>query len=222
MKKGFESFVAKYPIPVVYGMTIGELGMMINGENWLGTDKNCDLIVVLCDNYTHRSPYELPVPPSPNIPDNIAVTLYPSLCFFEGTTVSLGRGTQMPFKQIGHPQLSGHFEYYFIPVPNRGAKNPVHESKKCYGMHFNELDVDEFRKNGKLELSWLIDFYGLLKEKDGFFLKNNFIDRLAGTDSLRKMIIAGYSAEQIRASWQEELQDFMEIRKKYLLYSNFD
>lgn len=222
MKKGFESFVAKYPIPVVYGMTIGELGLMINGERWLGHDKDCDLIVVMCDNYTHRSKYELPVPPSPNIPDFTAVTLYPSLCFFEGTTVSIGRGTEMPFKHIGHPLLGEKFDYSFIPVTNRGAKNPPHESKVCFGIDFNDIDIDEFRQMEKLELRWLIDFYYLLKDKDGFFLSNNFIDRLAGTDSLRKMIIAGYNAEQIRETWEEELQDFRKIRKKYLLYDEFE
>ena len=218
----FKSFVAKYPLPVVYGLTIGELATMINGEAWNGRDLKCDLTVIKCINYSHLSHYDLPVKPSPNIPDFIAVSLYPSLCFFEGTTVSLGRGTDMPFKQIGHPLLNNDFKYSFIPSPNRGSTSPPQNGNTCYGINFNDFNITDFRYKGKIELKWLIEFYNLLKDKDKFFLDNNYIDKLAGTESLRKMILSGKNPDEIRQSWMEELAEFKILREKYLLYDDFE
>ena len=214
----FKSFVGMYPVPIAYGMTIGELADMIKGENWIEDTEKLDLTVVPCTNYTHDSNYDLPVPPSPNLPDNIAITLYPSLCLFEGTTVSVGRGTDKPFKQIGHPLLKGYYDYFFIPKPNEGSKNPKHNGEKCYGIDLSGLKVKDFRYKKKLDLSYLIDFYHKLKDKDKYFKGNGWIDKLAGTDKLRKMIIAGKNEDEIRESWQEDLEKFKQKREKYLLY----
>ncbi len=214
----FKSFVGMYPVPIVYGMTIGELAEMIQGEKWITDADKLDLTVVLCTNYRHDRIYDLPVKPSPNLPDLVAVTLYPSLCLFEGTTVSVGRGTDKPFKQIGHPLLKGYYDYFFIPKPNDGSKNPKHNGEKCYGIDLSGLKVKDFRYKNKLDLSYLIDFYHKLKDKDKYFKDNGWIDKLAGTDKLRKKIIAGKNEEEIRESWQEDLEKFKQKREKYLLY----
>ena len=218
LEEKYKSFVGMFPVPVVYGMTIGELAQMIKGENWIAGAKDCDLKVVPCVNYKHDKPYELPVKPSPNLKNFTAVTLYPSLCFFEGSTVSVGRGTEKPFEQIGHPALKEYFDYYFVPHSMEGALHPKHEGKKCYGLDLSGIDVEGFRSKHKLELSWIMDFYKKLKDKDGFFTANNWFDKLAGTDSFRKMIIAGKSEKEIRDSWSKGLEEFKKKRKKYLLY----
>ena len=218
----FKSFVGMFPIPIVYGMTIGELAQMMVGEKWIDSDKECDLTVIKCTNYTHLSHYKLPVAPSPNLPDFLAVSLYPSLCFFEGTTVSVGRGTDKPFEQIGHPKLKGDYDYFFIPKPNLGSKHPKHNEEKCYGVDLSTLKVKDFRARGKIDLSWLIDFYKKIHEKDKFFLDNNWIDKLAGTDMLRKMIVLGKSDEEIHQEWKADLDKFNSKRKKYLLYPDFN
>ncbi len=218
LEKKFKSFVGMYPIPVAYGMTIGELARMIKGENWIENTGNLDLTVISCTNYRHDKMYDLPVKPSPNLPDNIAITLYPSLCFFEGTTVSVGRGTDKPFKQIGHPGLKEYYEYFFIPEPNEGSKHPKHIGEKCYGIDLSGLKIKDFRYKNKLDLSYLIDFYNKLKDKDKYFKENGWIDKLAGTDKLRKMIIAGKNEMEIRESWQKKLEKFKQKREKYLLY----
>ncbi len=214
----FKSFVGMYPVPIAYGMTIGELAEMIQGEKWITDADKLDLTVVPCTNYRHDRIYDLPVKPSPNLPDLVAVTLYPSLCLFEGTTISVGRGTDKPFKQIGHPLLKGYYDYFFIPKPNDGSKNPKHNGEKCYGIDLSGLKVKNFRHKKKLDLSYLIDFYHKLKDKDKYFKGNGWIDKLAGTDKLRKMIIAGKNEEEIRESWQEDLEKFKQKREKYLLY----
>jgi len=221
LEERYKSFVGMFPIPVVYGMTIGELAKMMVGEKWIDSGRDCDLTVVKCTNYTHLSHYKLPVAPSPNLPDFLSLSLYPSLCFFEGTTVSVGRGTDKPFKQIGHPVLKGDYDYFFIPKPNQGAKNPKHNGKKCYGLDLSTLKVMDFRVKGKIDLTWLIDFYAKIHNKDKFFLDNNWIDKLAGTDKLRKMIIQGKSDAEIHRLWQEDLDKFNSKRKKYLLYPDF-
>ncbi len=214
----FKSFVGMYPIPVAYGMTIGELALMIKGENWVKNMNDLDLTVIPCTNYRHDRIYDLPVKPSPNLPDLVAVTLYPSLCFFEGTTVSVGRGTEKPFKQIGHPLLKDYYDYYFVPGPNEGSKNPKHNGEKCYGIDLSNLKLKDFRFKNKLDLSYFIDFYHKLKDKDKYFNGNGWIDKLAGTDNLRKMIIAGKNEKEIRQSWQKDLGIFKNKREKYLLY----
>ncbi len=221
LEKKFKSFVGMFPIPVVYGMTIGELATMINGEGWLKDSQKCDLTVVKCTNYTHLSHYKLPIAPSPNLPDFLSVSLYPSLCFFEGTTVSVGRGTDKPFKQLGHPLLKDDFDYFFVPKPNFGAKHPKYNGQKCYGIDLSNIKVKNFRAKGKIDLSWLIDFYDKVKGKGNFFLDNNWIDRLAGTDKLRKMILQGKTDEEIHEKWGNDLKRFNEKRKKYLLYPDF-
>ena len=216
-EENFKSYVAYFPIPVVYGMTIGELALMANGEHWLSANF-CDLKVIKCINYTHQSYYELPVAPSPNLPDALAVELYPSLCFFEGTTVNEGRGTDKPFQQIGHPLLKGYYEYSYTPVSMKSALNPRQKDKLCYGTDFSSIPAKNIWVKGKIDLSYLIDFYNKLKGKGPYFLENNWIDKLAGTDSLRKMIVAGKSEEEIRNSWQPDIDKFRVLREKYLLY----
>lgn len=218
----YKSFVGIIPIPVVYGMTMGELAKMINGENWIEGSRQCNLEVIECTNYTHNSHYELPIAPSPNLQDMLAISLYPSLCFFEGTKISVGRGTDIPFKQIGHPRLKNHYKYSFTPIPNFGAKYPKNKNKVCYGIDLSNIKTKDFRFKKKIELSWIVDFYNNFDEKEEFFLKNNWIDKLAGTDQLRKMIIEGKSEEEIRDSWKKDLEEFNKKRKKYLLYPDFE
>lgn len=211
----FRSFVGMHPVPVVHGMTVGEYAQMVNGEGWLSLP--AEMEVITCENYTHDTPYELPVRPSPNLPNARSVYLYPSLCFFEGTTVSLGRGTNKQFQIYGHPE-STVGDYTFTPVPMPGAKQPKHEGKACRGYSLSEVPADSIRRQARLELSYLIDFYQAFPKPEAFFLKNNFFGKLAGTDRLRKQILAGQSAEEIRASWAAELADFQAVREKYLIY----
>lgn len=209
----FKSFVGMHPVPVVYGMTIGEYAQMINGESWLDNGIKCDLTIVPCGNYERHQSYVLPVKPSPNLPNALSILHYPSLCFFEGTTMSIGRGTAFPFQVIGHPELSGDFT--FTPVKTDGAKYPKHENKTCKG---NDLRKLRPLKN-QLDLSFLIQYYKEAQAKDvTFFNDNNFFEKLAGTSSLREMIKDGKSINEIRASWQEDINNFKIIRDKYLIY----
>lgn len=213
----FKSFVGMHPVPVVYGMTIGEYARMINGEKWLANGIQCNLTVVPLEGYTHATRYELPVAPSPNLQTPEAIYLYPSLCFFEGTNVSVGRGTEHPFEMYGAPgMLSG--DYRFTPKAIPGvSENPPFKGQECRG----KLLVMGRRWRtapGGLQLSFLLDAYRDYPDKATFFLKNNFFDKLAGTDQLRKQIVAGASEEEIRASWEEGLTAFKEVRGKYLLY----
>lgn len=218
LEKGYESFVGMNPVPVVHGMTIGEYAQMLNGEGWLGTESKCDLEVVRCQNWDHQTAYELPIKPSPNLPNELAVALYPSLCFFEGTSVSVGRGTDKPFQQIGAPYFT-EGNVTFTPKENEGAKHPKYEGQACKG--FELVDFGEYYINGlgELYLYWLVEAYQMAPEKDKFF--TNFFDTLAGTDKLRKAVIAGENVDDIRMSWQEGLDSFKTIRSKYLLYQDF-
>ena len=218
----YKSFVGLIPIPIVYGLTMGELAQMINGEGWMSNNVKCNLTVIPCTNYTHQSHYQLPIRPSPNLPDFASVSLYPSLCFFEGTTVSVGRGTNKPFKQIGHPSLASNYKYKFVPLPNEGASNPKLKGESCFGIDLSNVKIKDFRHKGKIELSWLIEFYNNYEDKEKFFLKNNWIDKLAGTDELRKMIIQGKTSEEIKEVWKTDLIKFNSARKKYLLYPDFE
>ncbi len=212
----FRSFVGMHPIPVVHGMTVGELAQMINGEGWLKNEIQCSLKVIPCKNYSRDSQYELPIPPSPNLRTMRSVYLYPSLCFFEGTIVSVGRGTSRPFEQIGHPDYPEK-SFYFIPKAGFGAKSPKLEGKNCYGFSFSEYTEEELRKMG-LDWLWLVSFHSLLGKQDNFFLSNNFIDKLAGTDQLRRMMLAGESVESMKDQFQPKIEAFKENRKKYLIY----
>ncbi len=207
-EKGFESFVGMHPIPIVHAMTIGEYAQMINGEKWIA--RQCDLTVIEMENYTHDMSYDLPIKPSPNLPNSRSINLYPSLCLFEGTNVSLGRGTEYPFQHFGAPYLKSN--YSFTPKSGEGSKSPPHENKTCYGtdLRFQDNYLEE------INLNWLIESYNNCPEKEKFF--NSFFDKLAGTDKLRLQIIEGKTAKEIKESWQEGLNEFKKIRNKYLLY----
>ncbi|OUV70223.1 MAG: hypothetical protein CBC83_08465 [Flavobacteriales bacterium TMED123] len=207
-EKGFESFVGIHAIPIVHGMTIGEYSQMINGEDWIAT--KCDLTVIKMENYSREMHYDLPIKPSPNLPNSRSVNLYPSLCLFEGTTVSVGRGTDYPFQHFGAPYLESN--YSFTPKSGEGSKYPKHENLVCYGtdLRFKEDYLMA------INLNWLIAAYKQCPNQDKFF--NKFFDKLSGTDQLRKQIIAGKSVTEIKASWKKDLDEFMEIREQYLLY----
>ncbi len=209
----FKSFVGMNPIPVVHGLTVGELAGMINGESWLGPGKKAPLTVVPVKNYTHQTRYILPIRPSPNLPNQQAVLLYPSLCFFEGTVVSVGRGTDKQFQVIGAPDTK-YGPYTFTPEDKPGAVNPPQEGKLCYGVDLSKLSVSP----DSMMLDYLFDFYSRASDKSKFFLPKSSIDRLAGTDQLRLQMIAGVSAQTIRKSWEPGLQTYKQMRKKYLLY----
>lgn len=212
LEPGFESFVGMHPVPVVYGMTIGEYARMINGEKWLDQGRSCDLTVIGLKDYDHGSAYQLPVKPSPNLPNSKAINLYPSLCFFEGTTISCGRGTEMQFQVFGSPELPADlYPFSFTPVPNFGAKSPKHQDKICHG-----ADLRQAEDLSRLNLNWLIEAYANHSDRDSFF--NDFFARLAGTDRLRESIEKGLPEEEIREGWQEGLEAFRAIRAKYLLY----
>jgi uncharacterized protein YbbC (DUF1343 family) len=205
-----KSFIGMHPVPVVYGMTIGEYGKMINGEKWINSP--CDLTVVRCENYNHFSTYSLPVSPSPNLRTYNAIAWYPSLCFFEGTIVSVGRGTQTPFEIAGHPDYPKN-NFSFTPKPGYGAKDPLLKDQLCKGVDFTNSVAPN-----RLDLQPLIDFYKATNKGDAFFLKNNFFDLLAGNKTLRQRIQAGWSEDQIREEWKSDIEKFKAIRSKYLLY----
>ena len=206
----FRSFVGMHPVPVVHGLTVGELAKMINEEGWLAGGKKVELEVVPMDHYTHATPYTLPVKPSPNLPNQQAILLYPSLCFFEGTPISVGRGTPFPFQVAGYPE-EDFGSFTFTPVSSPGAKSPKHENELAYGIDLRNVPAPK-----QLELSYLIDFYKAYEPKDKFFIP--FFDLLAGTDKLKKQIMSGATEEEIRQSWEPELEDYRQMRKKYLLY----
>ncbi len=217
MKKEHYSFVGLHPVPIVYGMTIGEYAQMINGEGWLNTKNKCYLKVIRLAAYTHESNYTLPVKPSPNLTDNDAITLYPSLCLFEGTSISVGRGTYMPFKIIGHPSLSEKYTFSFTPQAIDGmSKTPPYLNQTCYGIDLTNYVNDSTQQAKQLTISWLIEMYQNYPEKDKFF--NSFFEKLTGTSELRNQIIEGKSEAEIRKTWQNDLTTFKEVRKKYLLY----
>lgn len=210
----FRSFVGMQPIPTVHGMTVGEYAQMLNGEGWLKGKVTCQLTVIPCENYDHNTMYQLPVKPSPNLPNMRSIYLYPSTCLFEGTVISLGRGTDKPFQVYGHPLLP-KTGYSFTPRSVPGARSPVLLDSLCHGYDLTTIDplTDE------IDLSYLLNAYRLFPEKARFF--NNFFDKLAGNNILRQQIIAGKTAEAIRKSWEPGLQRFAVIRKKYLLYTDF-
>lgn len=214
----YKSFVGMHSVPVVYGMTIGEYARMINGEGWLAGGIHCSLAVVALENYTHNTRYVLPVPPSPNLPNAESVLLYPSLCLFEGTVISVGRGTALPFQIYGAPLLRGG-DYEFTPAPIRGvSENPPHNGKVCHGHNLREYAATHLDSVGSFNLQYLLTAYRQYPDKEHFFSHASFFDKLAGSDQLRKQIVAGMSEEEIRNSWKEPLARFMETRAKYLLY----
>jgi uncharacterized protein YbbC (DUF1343 family) len=214
----FKSFVGIAPIPVVHGLTVGEFAKMANGEGWLANKLKCSLQIIECQNYTHDSFYEIKIAPSPNLKTTRSVLLYPSICFFEGTNVSLGRGTATPFEIVGHPALKGKYDFSFTPQPNAASSTPPQKGKTCYGISFqNESEQSLFLRK-RMDFKPLFDFYKLVSAKEDYFLKNNFFDKLAGNDTFRKAILEGKSEEEIRKTWQPELEKYKKMRAKYLMY----
>ncbi len=206
-----KSFVGMHPIPIVHGLTVGELAGMINGEGWLENGIKCDLEVVPVKNWKHSDPYSLPVKPSPNLPNDQSVRLYPSLCLFEGTVISIGRGTQIPFLIIGNPEFTD-LPFSFTPEPIEGmSTEPPHKGKVCYGLDLRNVDVKP-----RIDLKYLLDFYQKYSDKEKFFTGS--FDRLAGTPALKEQIKKGMTEEQIRATWQPGLDQYRSLRAKYLLY----
>jgi uncharacterized protein YbbC (DUF1343 family) len=226
----FKSFVGMQPIPVVYGMTVGEYAKMLIGEFMLDPDvmkeyssqdrstPGFSLTVIPCKNYTHHSLYTLPVKPSPNLPDMASIYLYPSTCFFEGTVLSEGRGTPKAFQVFGHPSLP-HELISFTPVSREGAKQPKLENQTCYGWDLSGTPDEVLKKvNGRVQIKWLMEAYRLFPDKNNFFLANNYINKLAGTDQLAQQIKEGKTETEIRQSWQPGLEAFKKKRTKYLIY----
>lgn len=209
-----KSGVGWLPIPVVHGMTLGELALMINGEKWLPEERICDLTVVPCENLTSDMKYELPISPSPNLPNIHSIYLYPSTCLFEGTNVSLGRGTPFPFEVYGHPEYTGS-DFSFTPRSVPGAKNPPLLDQKCYGVDLRNVPNEEIWEN-KFDLSYVIDAYNNLDMGDEFF--TSFFEKLVGVDYIRTMIKEGKTNEEIRAMWQDDVSKFKKQREPYLLY----
>ena len=230
----FKSFIGMQPIPVVYGMTIGEYALMLAGESWLSDEANrinaynvtttptadtpFHVTVIKCKNYDHNTKYVLPVSPSPNLKQMQAIYLYPSTCFFEGTVLSEGRGTDQPFQVFGHPLLPKNL-YAFTPKPNEGSKSSKCFYQQCYGWHISGTNEEVLKKlDGKIQLGYLLEAYRLFPGKDSFFLKNNFFNKLAGNDILMKQVKQGLSEAEIRKSWEPGITAFKAIREKYLLY----
>ena len=208
LENNYKSFVGMHKVPIVHGMTIGEYATMIVGEKWI--KEKCDLTIIKMVNYNRKIAYKLSVKPSPNLPNSKSINLYPSLCLFEGTNVSIGRGTEKPFQHFGSPQLI-HYSYSFIPKSGPGSKHPKHENKTCYGVN---LENHSFLSN--INLDWLIEAYNQTINKENFF--NSFFDKLAGTEKLRKQIISGKNTNEIKETWKVGLNQFKKIRRKYLLY----
>lgn len=233
LNKAYKSHIGMQPIPVVYGMTIGEYAQMLLGEKWLSVlpaaNEQWQLKVIKCRNYTHKSLYTLPVKPSPNLPDMASIYLYPSTCFFEGTVLSEGRGTEHPFAIFGHPSLPGNL-YRFTPVSKEGATAPKLQNKLCYGWNLYGSTQQVLQAvNNQLQIKWLLQAYRLFPQKDSFFIhpksgkmEDYFFNKLAGSNELMQQLMAGQTAEQIKASWQPQLAAFKKIRKKYLLYQDFE
>lgn len=211
MQAEFKSFIGMHPVPVVHGLTVGEYAQMINGEGWLEGKKKCELRVITMKNWKHSDEYVLPLKPSPNLPNQQAVLLYPSICFFEGTALSLGRGTQIPFQVIGHPDLKNQpFEFTPVDIPGMAVDPPL-ENQLCHGLDLRNVPVPK-----KVDLHYLIDMYKLFPDKEKFFVDH--FGRWAGSADLARQIKKGMTEEQIRATWQKDLDAFREKRKAYLLY----
>lgn len=216
LKKKWASFVGMHEVPVVYGLTIGEYGKMVNGEKWLKNGVQAKYTVIPMKDYHKKQRYAILDKPSPNLPNDKSINLYPSLCFFEGTQVSVGRGTDLPFQIYGSP-WTPNLPYQFTPKPNFGAKDPFLNGKLCYGENLSDYTTDL----RELNLEWVIKAYKNYNNPElDFFLKNLWFDTLSGTDELRKQIIAGKSIQEIKASWKSDLEDFEKIRSKYILYEN--
>jgi uncharacterized protein YbbC (DUF1343 family) len=210
LEAAHKSFVGMHPVPIVYGMTIGEYAQMINGEKWLAEGLQCQLEVIPIKNFTHQTPYELEIRPSPNLPNAQAIALYPSLCLLEPTVISIGRGTDTQFQIYGHPDLKV-YDYRFTPAPNFGSKNPKLNGELCFGKNLNKVP-----KPTQIELKWLIDAYSNFPDKAAFFLKG--FERISGVSSLKTQLQAGKNETEIRQTWAKDLAEFHRIRTQYLIY----
>jgi uncharacterized protein YbbC (DUF1343 family) len=218
LENEFRSFVGLHPIPVVYGMTPGELALMINGEGWLKDGEKCNLQVIPCSGYDHDTRYQLPVNPSPNLNCMQSIYLYPSICLFEGTIMSLGRGTSSPFRVIGHPDYPDK-DFSFIPRAGKSNQNPLLKDQVCYGIDLQNIPQDSLEQISRINLEWLIDVSHKMNRGRDFFI--SYIDRLAGTAKFREQILEGDTEQQIRQSWQQGLDNFCKKRAAYLLYPDF-
>lgn len=219
-----KSGVGVNPLPIVHGLTVAEYARMLNGEGWLANQVQCKIKVIKVTNYMHSTPYVLPVKPSPNLNTQQSILLYPSLCLFEGTIISQGRGTYFPFTILGNPDLKGKYKFSFTPKSIKGmSETPLHQDKVCYGIDLRRYNTNKIRKTGKVNLSWLIELYNAYPYKEKFFdfkqsnQMGNF-DKLAGTSTLKQQIIDGKSEEDIRQSWEPGLSQYKIMRKKYLIY----
>ncbi len=218
------SGIGMHRIPITHGMTIAEFAQLINGEGWLPNKAKCKLRIVKVANYDHDKPYTLPVLPSPNLNTQQSVLLYPSICLFEGTILSQGRGTYIPFTVLGAPALKGKYAFSFKPVSLKGmSETPLHQDTECYGLDLRQYDTDKLRKSKQLNLGWMIELYKAYPDKERFFDRSqsrqmNDIDKLAGTENFKKQIIAGTSEAEIRKSWEPGLSNFKKTRTKYLIY----
>lgn len=220
-----QSGIGRFPIPITHGMTIAEFAQMINGEGWIADKQQCKLKIIPLKNYKHGMDYTLPVAPSPNLNTQQSIVLYPSLCLFEGTILSQGRGTYMPFTVLGAPALKGKFDFTFTPTGIKGmSENPLHKDQVCYGLDLREYKIDSFRKKGRINLRWMIDMYKAYPVKEKFFDRSyspqmGNIDFLAGVKQFKEQIIAGKKEKEIRKSWEPGLSNYKEMRKKYLIYA---
>lgn len=219
LEKEFSSFVGLHPVPIVHGMTVGEYARMVNAEGWMKNGIKCDLKVIPLIGYEHNDFYQVPIKPSPNLPNMTAMYLYPSLCLFEGTTVSVGRGTDKPFLCFGYPGMKMG-SYLFTPKSLPGATNPPYKDQKCSGFYVEDFGDIYVKNLGKLYLFWLIESYNNSNDPKNFF--NDYFNKLAGNSTLKSQIVAGKTEDEIRKSWQPGLKAFKEIRKKYLLYKDFE
>lgn len=218
------SGIGMHPIPITHGMTMGEFARMINGEGWIPNKMQCKLQIIKVANYNHDMPYDLPVFPSPNLNSQQSILLYASICLFEGTIISQGRGTYIPFTVLGAPALKGKYEFHFKPVSIPGmSETPLHQNEECYGIDLRKYDTSELRKTKRLNLKWMIELYKAYPYKDKFFDRSyskqmGDINKLAGTEKFKQQIMDGVSEEEIRKSWEPGLSAYKAMRKKYLLY----
>ncbi len=219
-----KSGIGMFPIPIAHGMTIGEFAQMINGEGWLPEKRKCRINVITIESYNHDLPYTLPVAPSPNLNTPESILLYPSLCLFEGTVISQGRGTYYPFTVLGNPELKGKYDFEFKPVSIKGmAETPLHMDQVCYGVDLKKYDFEKLRKTRRINIGWMQEFYKAYPAKEKFFdftqsKQMGNIDKLAGVRNFKEQIIAGTSEKEIRESWEPALGNYKKMRTKYLLY----
>lgn len=215
----YKSFIGMHPVPIVHGLTIAEYARMINGERWLNNGIQCRLTCIPCENYDHNTAYELPVKPSPNLPNLLSIYLYPSLCLFEGTIMSMGRGTDYPFQVLGHPEYQSDL-FSFLPVSKEGASNPKYSGIECKGVDLRNIEYKFFWNKRRIILDWLIEAFHNMKEEEDFF--NRRFTRLSGNAELQKQIESGVSPEEIYKTWEPGLKEYKKIRNKYLLYKDFE